>query len=90
MLTVGIDLAAEAARSAMAVIRWDKTDAVIEQLVLGATDRVLVEAARPADKVGIDCPLGWPVQGGNCVPYGWRTWGRPSGKRRRPINASRR
>lgn len=61
MLTVGIDLAAEAARSAMAVIRWDKTDAVIEQLVLGATDRVLVEAARPADKVGIDCPLGWPV-----------------------------
>src|SRR5262249_32420931 len=21
-----------------------------------------------------DCPLGWTVQGGNCVPYGWRTW----------------
>ena len=62
VLTVGIDLAAEAARSAMAVIRWDKTVAVIEQLALGATDRVLVEAARPADKVGIDCPLGWPVR----------------------------
>ena len=45
----------------MAVIRWDKTDAVIEQLLLGTTDHVLVEAARPADKVGIDCPLGWPV-----------------------------
>ena len=25
-----------------------------------------------------------------CVPYGWHTWGRPSGKRRRPINAARR
>jgi predicted nuclease with RNAse H fold len=61
VLTVGIDLAAEAARSAMAVIRWEKTVAVIEQLALGATDRMLVEAARPADKVGIDCPLGWPV-----------------------------
>jgi predicted nuclease with RNAse H fold len=61
VLTVGIDLAAEAARSAMAVIRWEKTVAVIEQLALGATDRMLVEAACPADKVGIDCPLGWPV-----------------------------
>jgi predicted nuclease with RNAse H fold len=61
VLTVGIDLAAEAARSAMALIRWEKTVAVIEQLALGATDRMLVEAARPADKVGIDCPLGWPV-----------------------------
>jgi predicted nuclease with RNAse H fold len=61
VLTVGIDLAAEAARSAMAVIRWEKTVAVIEQLALGATDPMLVEAARPADKVGIDCPLGWPV-----------------------------
>jgi len=37
-----------------------------------------------------DCPPGWTVQGGNCVPYGWRAWGRPSGKRRRPINAARR
>jgi predicted nuclease with RNAse H fold len=61
VLTVGIDLAAEAARSAVAAIRWGETDAAIEQLALGATDRVLVEAARPADKVGIDCPLGWPV-----------------------------
>src|SRR5205809_576762 len=34
----------------MAVIRWEKTDAVIEQLALGATDRMLVEAARSADK----------------------------------------
>ena len=61
MLTVGIDLAAEAARSALAVIRWNDHDALVEQLALGATDRMLVEVARPADKVGIDCPLGWPV-----------------------------
>lgn len=45
----------------MAAIRWGKTNAVIEQLALGATDHTLVEAARRADKVGIDCPLGWPV-----------------------------
>ena len=49
----------------------------------------------PDDRYGYgwtwnDCPPGWTVQGGNCVPYGWRAWGRPSGKRRRPINAARR
>src|SRR6516165_2830251 len=37
-----------------------------------------------------DCPPSWTVRSGNCVPYGWHTWGRPSGKRRRPINAARR
>jgi predicted nuclease with RNAse H fold len=61
VLTAGIDLAAEAARTAVAVIRWNDNDAVVEQLALSATDHMLVDVARPADKVGIDCPLGWPM-----------------------------
>ncbi len=60
MLTVGIDLAAEDANTAVAWIRWTGTTAVLEELVIGAGDGELLRAASAADKVGIDCPLGWP------------------------------
>ncbi|MER7165769.1 DUF429 domain-containing protein [Micromonospora sp. NPDC000207] len=60
MLTVGIDLAAGDADTAVAWIRWTGTTAVLEELVIGAGDDELLRAASAADKVGIDCPLGWP------------------------------
>lgn len=60
MLTAGIDLAAEDANTAVAWIRWTGTTAVLEELVIGAGDDELLRAASAADKVGIDCPLGWP------------------------------
>ncbi|WBB76611.1 DUF429 domain-containing protein [Micromonospora sp. WMMD1128] len=60
MLTAGIDLAAEDANTAMAWIRWTATGAVLEELTIGAGDDQLLRAASATDKVGIDCPLGWP------------------------------
>ncbi|MFG2099889.1 DUF429 domain-containing protein [Micromonospora echinaurantiaca] len=60
MLTAGIDLAAEDANTAVAWIRWSATGAALEELTIGAGDDQLLRAASAADKVGIDCPLGWP------------------------------
>ncbi|MCI4066109.1 DUF429 domain-containing protein [Micromonospora sp. R77] len=60
MLTAGIDLAAEDANTAVAWIRWTGATAVLEELIIGAGDEQLLRAASEADKVGIDCPLGWP------------------------------
>ncbi|GHJ08667.1 hypothetical protein TPA0907_30340 [Micromonospora humidisoli] len=60
MLTAGIDLSAEDANTAVAWIRWTGTTAVVEELVVGADDDELLRAASTVDKLGIDCPLGWP------------------------------
>ena len=60
MLTVGVDLAAEAARTAVAWIDWDETTAVVRALLVGAADADILAAIMEADKAGIDCPLGWP------------------------------
>lgn len=61
MITVGVDLAAEAAGTAVAVIAWDDARAQVTALVPDATDADVVAAARLADKVGVDCPFGWPT-----------------------------
>ncbi|MFI7634985.1 DUF429 domain-containing protein [Nonomuraea sp. NPDC049400] len=60
MLTVGIDLAAEAARTAVAWLDWSGGRARLVRVVVGADDGVIVEAVMGASKAGIDCPLGWP------------------------------
>jgi hypothetical protein len=60
VLTVGVDLAAEPANTAMARIRWTNISAVVEGVGVGADDLVLVEGITASDKTGIDCPLGWP------------------------------
>lgn len=60
MLTIGVDLAAEPAGTAFATINWDNGRATLTDLVLGVTDHQIVEASSNADKVGIDCALGWP------------------------------
>ena len=60
MLTVGVDLAAEPVNTAVARISWSAGGAEISELLVGADDAVLLDHIMPADKVGIDCPLGWP------------------------------
>jgi predicted nuclease with RNAse H fold len=60
MLTVGVDLAAEPANTAVARISWTGGHADVQRLVIGADDTVLAEEIAVASKAGIDCPLGWP------------------------------
>ncbi|MEV1178854.1 DUF429 domain-containing protein, partial [Nonomuraea sp. NPDC049784] len=60
MLTVGVDLAAEAVRTAVAWLDWSAGRARLVRVVVGADDDVIVEAVMGASKAGIDCPLGWP------------------------------
>lgn len=60
MRTVGIDLAAEPDKTAVAVIEWEARSARIADLRLGASDADIVAVVTPADRVGIDAPFGWP------------------------------
>ncbi|NKS22312.1 DUF429 domain-containing protein [Rhodococcus hoagii] len=60
MRTVGIDLSAEPAKTAVATIDWGERSARIVGLRLGARDDDLVQAVRGADRCGIDAPFGWP------------------------------
>lgn len=60
MLTAGVDLAAEAAGTAIALIEWDGAGARLREVLHPADDEAVVEAVERADKTGIDCPLGWP------------------------------
>ncbi|RVX45221.1 uncharacterized protein DUF429 [Nonomuraea polychroma] len=60
MVTAGIDLAAEAVRTAVAWLDWPAGRARLVRVEVGADDALIVDAAMGADKAGIDCPLGWP------------------------------
>jgi predicted nuclease with RNAse H fold len=60
VLTVGVDLAAEPANTAVVRIRWAAGAAEVQALTVGADDAMLVDLITAADKAGIDCPLGWP------------------------------
>lgn len=58
----GIDLAADQARTALAVLREDEPGGrvVVASAVLGVSDDDLVAAVAEATKVGVDVPVGWP------------------------------
>jgi len=60
MRTVGIDLSAEPAKTAVATVDWGDGAARVIGLRLGATDQDLAEAVLGADNSGIDAPFGWP------------------------------
>lgn len=62
MKIVGIDLAAEPARTAISIVNWLPDAARVEHVAIGATDEDIVRLAFGADKIGIDCALGWPVE----------------------------
>lgn len=61
VITVGVDLAAEPKGTAVASIDWSGRRAVVRDLVIGADDALVLTTIASADKIGIDCPLGWPV-----------------------------
>ncbi|MGD9571051.1 MAG: DUF429 domain-containing protein [Thermoleophilia bacterium] len=60
MRTLGIDLAAEPKGTAVCAIDWEDGRAAVDLMEPGAADPALWALARGADKVGVDCPLGWP------------------------------
>lgn len=61
MLTVGVDLAAEARKTCAAALQWQAGRARVVDLVERADDDAIVALARGADRVGLDCPFGWPL-----------------------------
>lgn len=60
MLTVGVDLAAEATRTAVAVLRWAPGRVDVERLLLGADDVQVLAALDGAERGALDVPFGWP------------------------------
>lgn len=58
--TAGVDLAAEPAGTALAILEWDASRASLIDLRRGVTDDIIVSAASGVQKIGIDCALGWP------------------------------
>jgi hypothetical protein len=60
MRTVGVDLAAEPKKTALAVVDWSDGVARVESVRLGAGNDAVTEAVLACDKAGIDAPFGWP------------------------------
>lgn len=59
--TLGVDLAAQPAKTGVCLIQWDlPRGPAIEHIGVGADDALVVELAKSSDRVAIDCPLGWP------------------------------
>ena len=61
MITIGIDLASQPARTAACVIRWADGVPIVETPELGVDDARIEELVARGDKVGVDVPLGWPI-----------------------------
>lgn len=60
MKTLGVDLAAAARKTAVAVIEWGQASARLAHLELDVADQEIVELFGTTDMTGIDCPVGWP------------------------------
>lgn len=61
MTFAGIDLAAEADRTGLAIISEVGSSCVIERVHVGVDDDAIVAEVLAAEYVGVDVPLGWPV-----------------------------
>jgi predicted nuclease with RNAse H fold len=57
---VGVDLATQPSRTAVATLAWGGGTATLTDLVLPASDEAIVAAVLAANAAGIDAPLGWP------------------------------
>ena len=61
MVSVGIDLSAQAKDTAACWVRWGTSGAQIERVEHEVDDsRLIAVLTERADKIGIDVPLGWP------------------------------
>jgi predicted nuclease with RNAse H fold len=58
--TVGVDLAAAAKKTAVAVIDWADGAARLAHLSLDVRDEEILRLFDTCEMTGIDCPLGWP------------------------------
>jgi hypothetical protein len=58
--TLGIDLASQPERTAMATVEWSATGAKVVDVRTTVTDEMIVDALGTADRAGIDGPFGWP------------------------------
>ncbi len=59
--TLGVDLAATAAATAVAAVEWSAGESRLTDLVVGADDATIVALAGDVDTVAIDAPFGWPI-----------------------------
>jgi len=57
----GLDLASQDARTAMAVLGWERGRVSVLELTVGVGNEAIVDAAERVSLLGIDCPFGWPV-----------------------------
>lgn len=57
----GLDLASQDARTAMAVLGWERGRVSVLELTVGVGNAAIVDAAERVSMVGIDCPFGWPA-----------------------------
>ncbi|ORM33424.1 DUF429 domain-containing protein [Williamsia sp. 1135] len=60
MRTLGIDLASQPERTAMATLDWSPAGATVIDVRTTVTDEMILDALRAADRTGIDAPFGWP------------------------------
>jgi len=64
VLTAGIDLAAQPAKTGVVLVDWSSERPTVVQARREITDKQILalcqEAAGQQGRVGIDCPLGWP------------------------------
>ncbi|MFO0680510.1 MAG: DUF429 domain-containing protein [Sandaracinus sp.] len=60
MRTVGVDLASQAANTAICEVVWTANEALVEAVTCPATDDDILAACARADACGIDAPFGWP------------------------------
>jgi len=67
MLIAGLDLSAEPKGTALAIVDWSGQSAKLLQLNVGVDDEFIVANVREAEKLGIDCALGWPIEFVNFV-----------------------
>ena len=60
MITCGIDLATQPAKTALAMLDWRAGEASVVSLSLAVDDDHILAATTGAEVIGVDCPLGWP------------------------------
>ncbi len=61
MLIAGLDLAAEPKGTALAVLDWEANRVSLVSLKLNVADQEIIDVTANAQKLGIDCALGWPT-----------------------------
>ena len=62
VLTAGVDLSSQDAKTAACLIEWSPSKAEVIELDLNIADGAIASLIGSVDKLGIDVPLGWPVE----------------------------